>query len=88
MTAGHPAPRDTDLQEAALGAPVEGGIGAALHRGDLVFWRGHVGIMIDGEYMLHASGHHMTVVIEPLAGAAGRIARGAELIGVRRLGAG
>jgi hypothetical protein len=23
--------------------------------------------MIDGEYLLHASGHHMATVIEPLA---------------------
>ncbi len=69
--AGHAAPRDTDLQEAMTGHPVEEG--ARLRRGDLVFWRGHVGIMIDGEYMIHASGHQMAVAIEPLADAVGRI---------------
>jgi len=67
MAAGTPAPRDTDLQEMMLGAPVEGGTAAPLHRGDLVFWKGHVGIMIDGEYLIHASGHHMAVVIEELS---------------------
>jgi cell wall-associated NlpC family hydrolase len=66
MAAGKSAPRDTDLQEKMLGVAVEGGIGAPLHRGHLVFWKGHVGIMIDGEYLLHATGHQMAVVIEPL----------------------
>ena len=72
MAAGHNAPRDTDLQETMLGHPVDGGA-PALHRGDLVFWRGHVGVMIDGEYMIHASGRQMAVVIEPLADAVARI---------------
>lgn len=84
--AGHRAPRDTDMQENALGRAVEGGRSGRLRRGDLVFWRGHVGIMIDGEYLVHASGHHMTVVIEPLAEAVSRIsARGSEVSSVRRL---
>ena len=86
MVAGKPSPRDSDLQEAMLGAAVEGVVAAALHRGDLVFWPGHVGIMIDGEYMLHASGHHMAVVIEPLREAAERIARAAgQPTSVKRL---
>ncbi len=86
MTAGKPCPRDTDLQQAMLGVLVEGGTAGQLHRGDLVFWPGHVGIMIDGEYMVHASGHHMTVVIEPLAEAVARIARAeASPASVRRM---
>jgi cell wall-associated NlpC family hydrolase len=72
MAAGHNAPRDTDLQETMIGHPVAGGV-ADIRRGDLVFWPGHVGIMIDGEYMIHASGHQMAVVIEPLADVATRI---------------
>ena len=71
MAAGHSAPRDTDLQEKTIGHAVEEG--ARLRRGDLVFWPGHVGIMIDGEYMIHASGHQMAVVIEPLADVVARI---------------
>jgi cell wall-associated NlpC family hydrolase len=74
MAAGMPAPRDTDLQQATLGAPLEGGIEARLMRGDLVFWPGHVGILIDAEQIVHASGHHMTVVVERLADAVARIA--------------
>jgi cell wall-associated NlpC family hydrolase len=86
QAAGRQAPRDTSIQQHALGQPVDGGVDAALLRGDLVFWTGHVGIMVDGEHMLHASGHHMTVVIEPLAEAAARIARaGVSLTSVRRL---
>jgi cell wall-associated NlpC family hydrolase len=78
--------RDTDMQEAWLGVPVEGGVEAPLQRGDLVFWKGHVAIMVDAARMVHASGHHMKVVIEPLAEAVDRIARtGGWPTSVRRL---
>ena len=82
---GVPAPRDTDLQEGALGrvlAPDE-----ALRRGDLVYWRGHVGLMRDGATLLHATGHAMTVVSEPLLEARARIlaATGKDVTSLRRL---
>lgn len=72
--AGLPCPRDTDLQETHFTGdlPVTQDF-AGLRRGDLVFWRGHVGIMRDGATLLHANGHHMTVASEPLAEAAARI---------------
>jgi cell wall-associated NlpC family hydrolase len=69
MMAGRQAPRDTDLQERMLGTPVTGD----LRRGDLVFWKGHVAIMLDAERIIHASGHHMTVIAEPLKRAVDRI---------------
>ena len=72
--AGIPAPRDTDLQEAELGGRwrhVEAD--APKRRGDLVFWKGHVGIMTDGEQLLHANAYHMAVELEPLAEAVERI---------------
>ncbi len=62
--AGMKAPRDTDLQEAELGDKVEEG--APLQRGDLVFWKGHVGIMRDATYLLHANATHMLVASEAL----------------------
>ncbi|KAF2992271.1 NlpC/P60 family protein [Methylocystis sp. MJC1] len=62
--AGKPAPRDSDMQEAQLGEPVD--IGAPLMRGDLIFWKGHVGIMRDAATLLHANGAHMLVSSEPL----------------------
>ncbi|HKG77065.1 MAG TPA: NlpC/P60 family protein [Beijerinckiaceae bacterium] len=72
--AGIPAPRDTDMQEAALGEPVAATSDLmGLRRGDLVFWKGHVGVMLDGERLLHANGHHMLVAVEPLRAAVARI---------------
>jgi len=73
-TAGVAAPRDTDLQEQALGDPIDLPPDlAGLRRGDLVFWKGHVGIMRDPDRLLHANGHHMLVADEPLSEAARRI---------------
>jgi len=66
---GRACPRDTDMQ-AQLGEPVAR---EALARGDLVFWRGHVGMMLDETRLLHANAHHMAVAIEPLAEALARI---------------
>jgi cell wall-associated NlpC family hydrolase len=75
MAVGVPVLRDTDMQAATIGAPVPGGIDAPLMRGDLVYWKGHVAIMVDDETVVHASGHHMAVVTEPRADALARIAK-------------
>lgn len=57
------APRDSDMQAAELGeATME-----PRQRGDLVFWDGHVGIMQDGENLLHANVHNMAVTSEQLS---------------------
>ena len=69
--AGRNAPRDTDMQERAF-APVDPAAG--LKRGDLVFWKGHVAIMLDGENIIHANGHTMSVARERLRDAVDRIA--------------
>jgi cell wall-associated NlpC family hydrolase len=86
--AGRAAPRDTDLQEAALGQtlPIDDKLDH-LRRGDLVFWKGHVGIMRDAESLLHANGHHMLVTTEPLADTRARIRqKGAgEITAIKRL---
>ena len=91
--AGINAPRDTDLQECALGSAVslgadlEGSALKGLARGDLVFWRGHVGIMRDDATLLHANAHHMLVASEPLAVARDRILAesGTEISAIKRL---
>ena len=70
---GVPCPRDTDMMEREFGQPLAFDA-AVLQRGDLVFWKGHVGMMLDGERLIHANGHHMMTVIEPLADALKRIA--------------
>lgn len=72
--AGRPCPRDADMQEAGLGAPLPLDLDA-LRRGDLVFWKGHVGLMLDGIRLVHANGHHMAVAVEPLREAVARIER-------------
>lgn len=77
--AGMKAPRDTDQQEEALGSPIDG----PPARGDLAFWKGHVGIMIDGEYVVHSTGHFMAVVVESLAAIVGRAG---PTTSIRRLG--
>ena len=85
--AGVAAPRDSDLQEAELGSPLPEGAPQGLRRGDLIFWKGHVGVLRDSATLLHASGWHMKVVSEPLRGAAERIAAngGGPITSIRRL---
>jgi cell wall-associated NlpC family hydrolase len=80
---GRSCPRDTD-QQALLGREVALG---DLTRGDLVFWRGHVGMMMDARNLLHANAHFMAVVIEPLDEAVTRTeaAGGGAPTGYRRL---
>ena len=70
MMAGRTVPRDSDIQAAGLGTPVERG---ELRRGDLVFWKGHVAIMEDESTILHANGHTMSVAREGLDAAIERI---------------
>ncbi|MEM8647390.1 MAG: NlpC/P60 family protein [Pseudomonadota bacterium] len=72
--AGVEGPRDTDMLEDRFGAPLGPFDDQTLQRGDLVFWKGHVGIMQDDEMLLHANGYHMQVVSEPLTAAVERIA--------------
>ena len=70
--AGHTdCPRDSDMQAADLGVTLAEG--APMQRGDLIFWKGHVGILVDPLRLLHANAHHMAVTLEPLAGAVQRI---------------
>jgi cell wall-associated NlpC family hydrolase len=84
---GIAAPRDTDMQEAEVGASVAlADIEEDLRRGDLVFWKGHVGIMADSVTLIHANAHHMAVAVEMLPEAAQRIAKsGSEIRAIKRL---
>ncbi len=72
QAAGISSPRDTDMMEKALGLPV---VQDQVQRGDLVFWKGHMGVMLDGSRLLHANGFHMEVFEEPLDQAVARIAK-------------
>ncbi len=73
---GIPAPRDTDMMEVALGAPISFTPDfSELRRGDLVFWKGHMGVMADSARLLHANAFFMQVTNEPLAEAVQRTAQ-------------
>jgi len=88
--AGISAPRDSDMQRDELGTDVEIPDDLeGLMRGDLIFWDGHVGILIDGIMLLHANAHHMAVTVETLPEAVERIGKsGSPIIAIKRLPAG
>lgn len=72
MAAGLDCPPDSDLQQGLPGDQLDDF--AALERGDLIFWTGHVAMMTDPVSAIHANVHHMAVAIEPLDEAIARIA--------------
>jgi cell wall-associated NlpC family hydrolase len=81
--AGISAPRDTDMMEAQLG---DAFTNRELKRGDLIFWKGHMGVMRDAHILLHANAFHMEVFSEPLAEAIARIEQSAgPVTSVKRL---
>ncbi|WP_375453382.1 NlpC/P60 family protein [uncultured Methylobacterium sp.] len=84
--AGRPCPRDADQQARAVGHALPPSFDG-LRRGDFIDWRGHTGLMLDPETLIHANGHHMAVAIEPLRQAAARIADNSygAVTGMRRL---
>lgn len=81
-------PRDSDMQEAALGTPaMVARDHSDLKRGDLIFWKGHVAVVRDRHSLIHANAFHMAVAVEPLGEAIARIgASESEVTGVRRIG--
>ena len=86
--AGIASPRDSDLLASiGTGVAIDDGL-TGLRRGDLVFWKGHVGILTDPQTLLHATAYTMTVFSEPLQEARDRILTksfGAITV-IRRLG--
>jgi cell wall-associated NlpC family hydrolase len=84
---GMGCPRDSDMQEAALGIAVDPSSDLSnLRRGDLIFWKDHVAIVSERGSLLHANAFHMAVAIEPLAAAVARIRdSGSRITSVRRI---
>lgn len=81
--AGIECPRDSDMQEKALGAPVLLG---KIQRGDLLFWKGHVAIAFDSETLIHANAFHMAAAMEPLKDTLARSEKaGSKVTSVKRL---
>lgn len=64
-------PADSDMQLVETGVALLDD--ASLQRGDLMFWKGHVGMMVDADTMIHANAHHMACVYEPIKAAILRI---------------
>jgi cell wall-associated NlpC family hydrolase len=85
---GISCPRDSDMQEQAMGKPLAGaGAESDLRRGDLIFWKGHVAIARDHATLVHANAFHMAVAIEPITDAIGRIRfAGSDVTSMRRIG--
>ncbi len=66
VRSGRACPRDTYMQAKTVGMEIPGEDGKfSMRRGDLIYWPGHVAIVLDQDTVVHASGHHMLVTIEP-----------------------
>lgn len=76
LACGLPCPGDSDLQATQLGAPLDES--APLRRNDLIFWKGHVALVLDDATLIHANAAHMLVVHEPIAAAFERIEQQGE----------
>jgi cell wall-associated NlpC family hydrolase len=82
MACGMACPGDSDLQQ-AIGQEIAPD--APLLRGDLLFWKGHVALVMDPVHILHATGHYMMTVVEGLTEAIDRIiAQGGGPVTARR----
>ncbi|MEE9319151.1 MAG: NlpC/P60 family protein [Granulosicoccus sp.] len=82
FAAGTMLPRDSGEQE----KHINNSIGQhERKRNDLVYWPGHVALLVDKHTVLHATAHHLCCVIEPLAAI---IQRAGEVSSIQRLIAG
>lgn len=83
LACGIACPGDSDQQQDELGRALPDD--AAVARGDLLFWTGHVAWVADARTLLHANAHHMAVAFEPMQDAIDRIeAQGEGTVVARR----
>jgi cell wall-associated NlpC family hydrolase len=83
---GIACPRDSDMQEQAMGRTLSSAEAQELRRGDLMFWKGHVAIVRDATTLVHANAYHMATAIETIDVALARIqAGGSTVTCVKRL---
>lgn len=84
--AGLRCPRDSDMQQRAIGRPLDAAASRQLRRGDLIFWKGHVAIARDADSIVHANAFHMATVIEKTGEAIERIRQaGSDVAAIRRM---
>lgn len=69
LACGIDCPGDSDQQEDVF---AEGA--GPYQRGDLLFWKGHVAMVVDEDRLIHANAHHMAVTYENITQALQRIA--------------
>jgi hypothetical protein len=69
--AGHDCPRDSDMQRETLGVALANDSPA--QAGDIIFFPGHVGLMLDAQRLIHANAFAMAVTIEPLVDVVARL---------------
>ncbi len=82
LACGIACPGDSDQQQ-SLGHAIPDD--APLHRGDLIFWKGHVALIVDAARLIHANGHSMSVAYEDTAACIARvIAQGGGQVTARR----
>lgn len=86
LACGVAMPRDSDMQAAVAGRLLTRRERPS--RGDLIFWKGHVALMLDAETVVHANAHHMAVVCEPSSVVEERVlaAGGGPVVARRRPG--
>jgi len=63
LACGMPCPADSDMQEDTLGSLTND---TEMKRGDLLFWKGHVAMVVDSETMIHSNAGAMSTVYEPI----------------------
>jgi cell wall-associated NlpC family hydrolase len=84
--AGLSCPRDSDMQEAEVGEPLPKADLAAVQRGDLIFWKGHVAVATSPDFLIHANAYHMETAVEPIRRAVDRISdQGGPVTSIRRI---
>lgn len=80
-----PCPGDSDMQQNRLGDHLA--LDSPLVRNDLLFWKGHVALVVDETRLIHANAFAMAVSIEPITDTIDRIAAdgGGPVTAKRRL---
>ena len=84
--AGQAIERDTYRQVQTAATLVGTDESAGLRRGDLVYFPGHVGLMVDGETLIHANVRAACVSLDPVREVAARVTteEGRGIVAVRR----
>jgi len=73
LACGISCPGDSDQQQTLVGQVLPDGTDHK--RNDLLFWKGHVALVLEPDLIIHANAHKMAVTLEPIRAAIQRIAQ-------------